>query len=110
MQDQPNEIHRLTPAGEQVEQALAQGYDAAAFNLYSANILDDVPMVEGDTGGVIVSVWPEWHQMIQVRIGQGEVLDDDDPRDPLRDLADKLTRNERGEVIAYDNDDAEADQ
>ena len=51
----------LTPAGIQVEEALQMGYDVAAFNLYYANLEDDVPMVEGE--------WTEWHRMIQARIG-----------------------------------------
>jgi hypothetical protein len=63
--------HRLTPAGQQVERALAMGYVNAAFNIYSKNISDDIAMVEGDEAGQ-VSVWPEWHRMIQARIGGGQ--------------------------------------
>ena len=63
--------HKLTPAGEQVERALEQGYAVAACNLYVSNMRDDVPMVEGDdpTTGASVSVWPEWHQKIQTATG-----------------------------------------
>ena len=57
---------KLTPAGLQVEDALKTGHEVAAFNLYYANIRDDVPMTEGE--------WPEWHRMIQAGIGEGEVI------------------------------------
>lgn len=61
-------MHELTPAGRQVERALQSGYTVAACNLYYANLRDNVPMVVGDQPSS-VSVWPEWHQMIQERAG-----------------------------------------
>ena len=59
----------LTPAGRQVERALAGGWTVAAHNLYWFNIREDVAMVVGDQTPE-VSVWPEWHRMIQARIGE----------------------------------------
>lgn len=84
----------LTPAGLQVERALAQGFDVAAYNIYFANLADDVAMVDGDEPWE-PSVWPEWHQMIQARIGDGPAL----PEDEDDGVAGWLIRNDRGEVV-----------
>jgi hypothetical protein len=122
-------MKKLTPAGLQVERALEQGYDVAAFNIYYSNIREDVPMVEG--------AWPEWHRMISARIGEGPMvgeefvnsLSDEEvldrlgmkanlvggvPKEEMNDLRlklledlsghepsliEKAVRNERGEVV-----------
>jgi hypothetical protein len=83
---------QVTPAGEQVERALDGGFDVAAYNLYYANIKDEVPMVEG--------VWPEWHQSIQARIGTGPFVGDD--------LIDDLGVEGAGDALGIDLDDQEA--
>lgn len=82
--------NKLTPAGLQVERALDQGFDVAAYNIYFANISDGIAMVDGD--------WPAWHRMIQARIGEGPVLPDDSDEDGA---AGWLSRNEQGEVIGF---------
>ena len=55
--------NKLTPAGLQVERALDQGFDVAAYNIYFANISDGIAMVDGD--------WPAWHRMIQQGSARG---------------------------------------
>ena len=81
---------RLTPAGIQVEEALQMGYDIAAFNLYYANLEDDVPMVEGE--------WTEWHRMIQARVGTAEVVGEGVATEEADSLG--LTGDDRGSYIA----------
>ena len=64
----------LTPAGGQVERALAHGFDIAAFNLYLMNIRDEVAMTVGES--------PEWHRRIQLEVGWHKVpaLSDEDEK------------------------------
>lgn len=88
--------HKLTPAGLQVEQALERGYGIAAFNLYHTNIRDGVAMVDGD--------WPEWHRMIQARIGEGEVIGEREANEEADELG--LEGEERGWFIARRVDEA----
>jgi hypothetical protein len=115
--------HKLTPTGQQVERALAQGFNVAASRLYYANLRDEVPMVEGDEPAA-VSVWPEWHQMIQARMDEGEVLGErvateeaaslglegeeredyiaeriDELNEVAPSIVERAIRNERGEVV-----------
>jgi hypothetical protein len=72
---------RLTPAGEQIERALATGYDVAAFNLYADAIENDVTMAEPDDGSdAEAAAVAQWHRRTQQRISwaQGTVLTEDD--------------------------------
>jgi hypothetical protein len=64
-------VQNLTPAGRQVERAIAEDYPIAAANLYYFNLRENVPMVEGDEPSQ-VSVWPEWHRMIQTKTGMDD--------------------------------------
>lgn len=64
-------VQNLTPAGRQVERAIAEGYPIAAANLYYFNLRENVPMVEGDEPSQ-VSVWHEWHRMIQTKTGMDD--------------------------------------
>ena len=91
--------HKLTPAGKQVERALEQGYDVAAHNLYFANLREDVPMVEGDSTETKVSVWPEWHQMIQTRIGESKVFGQDVAEQEAAEQG--LTAEQREDYIGH---------
>jgi hypothetical protein len=118
-----DELHKLTPARQQVERALEQGYDVAAFNLYYANIREEVPMVEGDKARE-VSVWPEWHRMVSAKMPEvevrgervaneeadslgleGEERDDyvgvriDELNETPPGIVERFSRNERGEVV-----------
>lgn len=91
--------HRLTPAGLQVEAALTAGYEWAAHNIYMANVRDDVAMVEGDEAGE-VSVWPEWHRMIQDKLPEAETMTDEEAQEADEgSLERKMVRNEVGEVV-----------
>jgi hypothetical protein len=83
----------LTPAGRQVERALAEGYTVAAYNFYYANIRDEVAMVEGD--------WPEWHRMIQARVGERLVLTEEEAEHEPS-IIERRIRNELGEVVGVE--------
>jgi hypothetical protein len=86
-----NEIE-LTPAGAQIERAIAQGYQVAAWNLYFDAIRDDVPLAVGDEHEVA-----EWHRRILREIGFPEHRDHVDDHEPS--IEERAVRNERGEVI-----------
>jgi hypothetical protein len=84
---------RLTPAGEQIEQALTQGYDVAAFSLYADAIGQDVALAvtedESDAEAYAVAVW---HRTTQERIG----WDDAQVQDGSILRQDVLPRDEQG--------------
>ncbi|MBA3735896.1 MAG: hypothetical protein H0W90_12005 [Actinobacteria bacterium] len=99
MQEQDRPRPPLTPAGEQVERALAQGKDIAAFNLYRMNIREDEQMTvahapEDDDAAA-------WHGWMQEQIGwaDAEVQTDDDAEmldDFTPSLQYRTIRNEAG--------------
>jgi hypothetical protein len=53
-------VYTLSHAGEQIERALAGGYDVAAFNLYVDASRQEVELVAAGDG-------TEWHRSVQER-------------------------------------------
>lgn len=93
-----DDLHVLTPAGQQVEQALLLGYPTAAARIYYLNLRENVPMVEGDEPSS-VSVWPEWHRRIHSLMDDPEVVGEAVAREEADRLG--LTGEER-EDFTYD--------
>ncbi len=88
---------KLTPAGLQIERALAQGFDVAAFNLYADAIGNGVELVRPeDAGDSEQEECLRWHRDIQSGIDWSNA--------PVQDgsiLVDRsYERNDDGEVIS----------
>lgn len=101
---------RLTPAGEQIEDALADGYDVAAFNLYALSFKDEVKLTKDDSDESVA-----WHRWVHEQVDWPESSDDDlDERlreELLREemlegftpsLEERTIRNQLGEVIGLE--------
>jgi hypothetical protein len=61
----------ITEAGKQIERALEQGYETAAFNLYVDAFENDIELVMGKGSA-------EWHREIQRRIRLEDAVERED--------------------------------
>src|SRR5712692_2182119 len=84
-------IFHVTEAGRQIERALEQGYEIAAFNLYLDAIRNDVPLTLGEGDHV-------WHREMQRAVGWHTAprAREGEPHEP----EDIVVRDAAGRVVA----------